>query len=645
MPGGRVTIPWSILERNWTKCQKFNYLLTTLEGEARKCVDRFEITEKGYLLAVTALTNKYSDPAASKRILIRKLLDIESPSVTRIELEDFKEDYLSYAHKLELLSIDITGSEWLIKEHLIRRLPRVVTDFICDKANTLYPSIDEILNNVTLYIQRHYLNDECQAPEIEQQPPKTQAVGTQQNAKGSFPSWKKTSPKATKSLAVIESSANNRHYNCIYCEGEHGPTYCRQYPDRKQRIDRLKALNRCPNCCKAHPESPCTAKLSPCFKCQGDHHTWLCDQFRKLAVNAEGNTNKNSGSWQVSCEGQNAALPTATVTVANIERKNIKQRKTTRCFFDQGSQRSFISESLSQELQLKVSSTVKLQLSGFTEEKEEMEYQIVTPSVRLGRRIKKISAVVIRNLPSKIHTPGLKRTAQHLAKAYKLADQNLTNDTLGNIGLLIGAEYYSSFVTGIGKREGVDVLETPGGVVIYGPIPLTNGSNVKVNHVSVYNMAVRNDKLSEEECQDYISNRLDMTNREISPTEQTVNHSDTYSSYFDTVQYVNKKYWVRQPWKKDCPVSPNDYYNCKARIRSQLNKLRKQPEYLAYVRILNRQIALGFIEKREVHSTAVNENQHYLPHFRVAKDSLTTPFHTIYNATSKASGEASLYEC
>ena len=120
---------------------------------------------------------------------------------------------------------------------------------------------------------------------------------------------------------------------------------------------------------------------------------------------------KKSGSWQVSCEGQNAALPTATVTVANIDGKNIKESKITHCFFDQGSQRSFISESLSEELQLKVSTTVKLQLSGFTGEKEEMEYQVVKPSVRLGRRIKKISTVVFKNLPSKIQTPGLKKTA------------------------------------------------------------------------------------------------------------------------------------------------------------------------------------------------------------------------------------------
>ena len=177
---------------------KFNYLLTTLEGEARKCVDRFEITEKGYQLAVTALTTKYSDPVAGKRILIRKLLDIKSPSVTRIELENFKEDYLSYAHKLELLSIDLTNSEWIIQEHLIRKLPHVVTDFICDKADTLYPSIDEILDNVTLYIQRHNLNDKCQALKIEQpqqfQTPKPQSAGTQQNAKRSFPPWKKTPP-------------------------------------------------------------------------------------------------------------------------------------------------------------------------------------------------------------------------------------------------------------------------------------------------------------------------------------------------------------------------------------------------------------------------------------------------------------------
>ena len=257
---------------------KFTYLLTTLEGEAKRCVERFEVTLKGYDLAIAALTDKFSDPDASKRILIRKLLDIKSPSVTRLELENFKEDYLSFSYQLELLKIDITSCTWLIQEHLLRRLPQPVTFFICDKANTLYPTVQQILDNITLYIKRHNLSDKQNVQKDQHQAPRTRAEGNSTPSQKPSPQWSaKPAKKVSKSFNIASSSAQ-KTFNCIYCSQEHASRTCPQYPDRKGRITRLKALSRCTRCCQKHESTTCNVKLSACYKCAGDHHTWLCTE-------------------------------------------------------------------------------------------------------------------------------------------------------------------------------------------------------------------------------------------------------------------------------------------------------------------------------------------------------------------------------
>ena len=620
------------------KVTKFTYLLTSLEGEGRKCVERFQITEKGYDLAVKALETKYSDPEASKRILVRKLLDIKSPSVNKLDLENFKEDYLSYSHQLELLNITVEDSEWLIQEHLFRKLPQPVCHFICDKADTLYPSIEEILDNITLYISRHNLNDKGQVTRVDtpQQVPKLEGK-QQQSQKKSPPNWRQVkSPKATKTLSIVEKSSKLQ-YTCIFCKGDHSSKSCTDYPTKQQRMARLKTLDRCSICCRSHPGQPCVVKISPCYNCQGTHHSWLCDKF----VTAKNPLSNKTDAHVVKGDHLNAALPTATVDVAN---RATKESVTTRVFFDQGSQKTFISQSLAKRLKLRVTDKVKLQLSGFTGTAEEQEYDVVRPSIKLGRRVKSVTAVVIKDLPSNITTPGLKRTVQKLARSCTLADRNITSDTVDHIGIIIGSEYYGRFVTGLGKKEGVDVLITPGGLVVYGPIPFSHGTDIAVRHVSVYHMAVQ----SEAEVnhgQDLIPKMWDLTNMGIAPEEHAVDDDAAYDSYLKTVQYVDQKYWVRLPWKQDSPPLPSNLTNAKVQLSSQLAKLRREPQKLkVYESILTEQLKLGFIEKCET-ITTVGEH-HYLPHHGVAKDSLSTPLRLVYNAASKATKEsASLNDC
>ena len=174
-------------------------------------------------------------------------MDIKSPTVNKYDLESYKENIQTIQHRLSLLNIRCLDSEWLLKEHLIRKLPAVVIHFICDKANTLYPSVAELIEYLTLYIQRYELMEKSTTTHKET----VQHVPKPQKAEGKGSSvYQAPSPsggrnsKDTKSYTIIQSS-NNNSYQCILCRGDHAARQCSQYPARSKCIERLQVLNRC----------------------------------------------------------------------------------------------------------------------------------------------------------------------------------------------------------------------------------------------------------------------------------------------------------------------------------------------------------------------------------------------------------------
>ena len=619
---------------------KFTYLLGTLEGESKRTVERFEVTESGYDLAIQALTDKYSDPDASKSILVCKLTDIKAPSANRQELEEFKENYLAYSHKLELLGVKVSDAEWWLKVHLLRKLPKVVVSFIQDKADTIYPDISEILEYLTLYVKRN-LTDKQQdvvspSKEYLQKPPWVHK--TTEKSKSS--PWK--GKKSSQAHSVMEKSSD-RSYNCIFCQGQHSPRKCDVYTTRPKRVERLKTLQRCVHCCRSHPSEKCPNELQPCYQCQGKHHTWLC--VNVVQAKSKDEAVKTKVAWQSNKSGPNGALPTATVIISKVSRRARGKGLSTRCFFDQGAQRSFISKTIVERLRLPTTNSIKLELTSFGGHTEEKNYPIVQVSVLLGSRAKRISAVVIDKLPNNINTPGLTKTAKHLARRHELADKHLQSDIVTGIDLVIGADHYGRFITGLSQKSGIDVLQSSGGLVIYGPIPLATGSPINVNHVSVYNLSVHSSPLEIESNQDLTPRMWDLTNMGISPDEQSVSDDVAYKLFLKTVKYEDNKYWVRLPWRTNAPSLPNNYQRARSQCLSLLNKLRRKPETLAhYGKILNQQLELGFIESCGSPNPS-HEAHHYLPHFPVEKDSDTTPIRLVYDASSKSHDGVSLNDC
>ena len=328
--------------------------------------------------------------------------------------------------------------------------------------------------------------------------------------------------------------------------------------------------------------------------------------------------------------------------------------------FDTGAQKSFISEELARNLQLPVIGQASLKISGFLTDNKPQIYDLVRPTVQLGRFKMRLIIVVVPNMENTLTIKGYKETAEFLlANNIKLANDQITSDTVGPIPLIIGADYYGRFIGKPQVSHGVQLLNTAGGKVMVGP--LLNRDNppkgekpnpVYVTPLQSIMVARIGAQLTPNELPDIIDegtvpiHRLwDLETIGINPEAPNVEDEIAQRYYNNTVEYKDNQYWVRLPWKLNPPSLPTNYNNAKGQLLHMWTRLRKNEDMMQhYNNIIKTQLENKFIER--VEEPVNHETGHYLPHHAVKKDSVTTPIRVVFNCSSKATKEGnSLNNC
>ena len=189
---------------------------------------------------------------------------------------------------------------------------------------------------------------------------------------------------------------------CVFCKGSHKPNDCKKVSDPAARKLIVSQANLCFNCLNNHRVSQCKSK-NRCRQCHQKHHTSLCLDIKKPneqhELNAQKDIKDKDGNLQCSCTcTNNAPTPGTTITVqqtpphststlaSNLhtnlsDNKHLQRRAllktaiatvespektaTAHILFDEGAQRSFITEALAKKLNLTADKTETLHLSVF----------------------------------------------------------------------------------------------------------------------------------------------------------------------------------------------------------------------------------------------------------------------------------------
>ena len=680
---------------------KFATLRNSLKDNAFKAIEGLPVTNANYAVAVKTLQDRYANEENLKRKLMSKLNHLSSPCHNHEELTTFKLEYEKLILQLKNLKIDTNAMSPMISNLICEKLPSETRKIIANKYNSMSLEITQISEGIRYVCDLMEFCDEVDSSkksksnvdENKGNSPNVHNRVDRSKTKGNSYSSNTFYSNASHSKANVQNynlshnrsshSSSNVSPKCVFCSRSHASHYCKTYDSVDKRRERIRDLRLCFACLEGgHVFSDCKSKPR-CKVCDGPHFPMVCrrtsnsinpaspnlhvnntvvnqPQVEKGSIksnsqSSSGNNDKGASpvvhsastsvnSTQTKPEQESAmistALPTATVTVSGNG-----QRSKERALFDIGSQRSFIASELSSRLNLPTLSKVSLKVKPFGKEAFEVESRIVRVVVRLGGTRTVIRAVEYDYVNSHISSPGLAKIAVFLSnKGVKLADLDLKSDEVGNIGLVIGVDYYGRFIKGQRLCSGIDILNSSGGALIYGNLPSWAIGDVQVSQIQASHVSVGKIEVSEvpiDSCCE-VKKLWDLESAGIHMSETTPEERDTVDSFNKGVKYVHGKYEVSLPFKNE-NRPPVNYRIAIGQLKSLASRFeRDRSLYDHYENILQEYVNLGFIEQLPDHAPIKG---HYLPHHPVMKNSETTPIRIVYNASSKVRGELSLNDC
>ena len=168
---------------------------------------------------------------------------------------------------------------------------------------------------------------------------------------------------------------------CAYCKGGHISASCESITDQRAHFEILMRDGRCFVCLSLDHKS--TSCEKNCHRCNGNHHQSVCRRKTQRKSQHDLSANKNSQETQnstlVTQSTEVSQLPQSTTTASSGSKgtvllqtasaiaRNKDSTKSTRVkiLFDNGSQRSYVTDNLKSRLGLKSTKEEMLHLNTF----------------------------------------------------------------------------------------------------------------------------------------------------------------------------------------------------------------------------------------------------------------------------------------
>lgn len=311
--------------------------------------------------------------------------------------------------------------------------------------------------------------------------------------------------------------------------------------------------------------------------------------------------------------------------------------------FDEGAQRSFVTQKLADELQLCRGEKEAVYLSAFGSTGSKVQYlerATVNLKTDAGKYIP-LHVLVVPTIAAPICIRSLhKVTELPYLRGIKLAHPVSGEDTFC-ISLLIGADHYWDVIENhIIRGDGPTAVKSHIGYLLSGP--MSNASSKKNSNKHILNVIT-----SRNPVESALERFWTLESMGVNPATVTETKLDELRHYQQTsIEYTDGKYTAKLPWKYDHPPLPDNYDVTKRRTESTIRRLRKDPTLLkTYGDIIADQERRGFIER-------VPDNQsssckvHYIPHHPVQKKSSTTPVRIVFDCSCHQSyNHPSLNDC
>ena len=624
--------------------QKLNYLRSQLHGDAARVIGGFSLSDVNYPHCVTLLKERFGQQYKLVDAHKEALLNVLTPSNNLASLQVFCDTIQNHIRALPALNQPTGTYGPLLTTVILGKLPPEIKIRMARDNYDSEWTIDELLASVLKEIRIYEAG---------------------QHSGRKLPNSRTSSLPTTASLhAGAQKPIHSRDKRktdptCAFCKGAHRTNSCTTIKCPKERLAIVRSAGLCFNCLARHKVSHCTSKSS-CKHCNKKHHTSLCHALGTSAepTRSASEVATNQVDTSATTQQTDTTVPTSSFTTVTAPPPSalytsvcllktaiadISAESTTvegHIHFDEGAQRSFITQELADTLQLQPTRHELITVSSFgAQVSTPKKFAVATICIHTlnGGRIP-VSVLVVPKLAAPIRNSV--RTCLHqllYLKGLSLAHP-ITSDDNFHVSVLVGADHYWQFIQDhIVRGNGPTAVQSRLGYLLSGPLPVpqvVETSNFHISMLSCITEEAEHNTLWQVES-------LGTTSPKQNP------ESDFLKEYMMTKISVQPDgaYSLKFPWKNSHPPLPSNYGVCARRTRSMAYRLARIPQLLTtYNAIIQEQEAKGFIER--VNHDCVRTAVHYIPHYPIRKESSTTPIRIVFDCSCRqSSNSASLNDC
>lgn len=620
------------------RVEKFQYLKGVLEGEAAAAVAGLPLTSNNYDEALGIIHKRYGQPHKIIHRYMRALWELPKASDTSVK--EFYDKLELYVRGLHALGKEEDSYGDLLIPVILDRLPPKMRTHINRQQGDDAWSLRQLLDAIYKEIQADETSEDLTLNSLE---PSAATFHVSSKKHSTRPQQKQqyfhTNSSQSQTEGNQKSENRGRYRNqgtkhkgrysatpskCQYCGDDHKPHRCVKVTDPQKRLEKVLQDRLCVNCLQnGHRLDACTNPFR-CLACKGKHHTTLCGAKFPWDNNQDGDQRRGTHVTLTPTTTDKGPVLLKTAR-AKVISKDSGRRVAVNILFDEGSQRTFVTRKVAEQLETPYSRQERVHISTFgaTQPRSE-EVDVVDLTLQTRSSNVHLSALVV----SKIATPVPNHisqavTAHSYLQGLELAD-HVASETF-EINLLIGADYYWEIVgNDIVRGPGPTAISSKLGYLLSGP---TGGGETAVNNVMVYQVMTPP-----------ITSYWDL---ETVGIKDDPGDSPTITRFKDDLQMKDGKYIASLPWKEDHPPLPTNYKVAEGRTQALIRKMSDDTRKI-YSHIIKDQLKRGFIE-------AVEEDDitdgHYIPHHSVHKDSVTTPLRIVYDCSCKVGSHPSLNDC
>ena len=625
--------------------QKFTYLRSVLTGNALKAIDGYEVTGANYEAAVECLKHRYGRKRMIISFLVKSVIKMDAKSVVNASsLRDLYDTFMNRTRALEALGEDPMSHGCILLPLFETKLPpQLLEKWELTLADT---QEDEI--GLELFFK--FLNGQVVSKEAGERSSNGNITpGNHSFDKGKENRRKSSSPKMGgenemyTASALLGETRPPTQPNCNFCKADHDSQNCPMF-NKKSLDGRWKLVQEnklCFNCLKRsnhkHFSRICRHPKCSVANC-GHRHHWLLHGQQSVVTPRHLSNTSLSG-----LASTKPALPMReTLLQTALARLIVKgQEMTVRVLLDSGSQRSYIRKNIAEALDLQGPSELLsvTTLDGETSETKRFQRVKFTLSPIKGDSKVEIEALSISKICNPLGPVQMDFHKNSHLQGLTLADSYPRGSV--QVDVLIGADHYYSFATGVCKRgsssESLVAVESCLGWIVTGQV------NRQSRQTSSMLTVVENGGVNET-----LKRFWELESIGIAEIEDPVMSQEEECAVADFNRGLNfdgHNYEVRLPWKRDPPKLESNYAQALRRLESVERKLRQDPvKAKAYKTAINEYVEKGFAEEVPDQSDD-NGTVRYLPHHAVFRDDKRkTKCRIVFDASARG-GDASLNDC